>query len=237
MEKINKTLENECPVKVVAGKVTLEGDLCIPPDANGVVVFAHGSGSSRRSPRNRYVGQIIRQVGLATLLFDLLTADEETIDVQTGRYRFDIRLLANRLIGATAWLKQNPETQNMNIGYFGASTGAAAALLAAAEHPEEVAAIVSRGGRPDLARPALPYVKAATLLIVGGRDLPVIAMNRDALNELRTEKKLVIIPNATHLFEEPGAIEEVARFASNWFVNYLTRRAVAPSASQSARWG
>jgi putative phosphoribosyl transferase len=236
MEQIKKELDDVCPVKVNTGKVTLEGDLCIPADATGVVIFVHGSGSSRNSPRNRYVGQILRQVGLATLLFDLLTSDEELVDIQTGRYRFDIRLLANRLIGATAWVKQNPETRNLNIGYFGASTGAAAALLSAAEHQGDVAAIVSRGGRPDLARSALPYVKAPTLLIVGGRDLPVIAMNRNASNELRAEKKLVVISNATHLFEEPGTLEEVARLTSNWFVNYLTRRPVSSTASQSGQW-
>jgi putative phosphoribosyl transferase len=236
MERIKKEFDDVCPVKVDTGKVTLEGDLCIPADATGVVIFVHGSGSSRNSPRNRYVGQILRQVGLATLLFDLLTSDEELVDIRTGRYRFDIRLLANRLIGATAWVKQNPETRNLNVGYFGASTGAAAALLSAAEHPGDVAAVVSRGGRPDLARSALPYVKAPTLLIVGGRDLPVIAMNRNASNELRTEKKLVVIPNATHLFEEPGTLEEVARLASNWFVNYLTRRPVSSAVSQSGQW-
>ena len=235
MDKMNKVLENECPVKVTIGKVTLEGDLCIPPDVAGVVVLVHGSGSSRLSPRNRYVAQIIRQVGLATLLFDLLTPEEEAVDIQTGRYRFDIRLLANRLIGATAWLKQNAETEHMNIGYFGASTGAAAALLATAEHPDDVAAVVSRGGRPDLARPALPYVKSPTLLIVGGRDLPVMAMNRDAANELKVDKKLVVIPGATHLFEEPGTLEEAAKLASNWFVNYLTRKSPAPPVLQHAR--
>ncbi len=219
----NKVLD-ECPVVVTAGKVSLEGDLCIPSNAAGVVVFVHGSGSSRRSPRNKSVGQVLRQSGLATLLFDLLTVEEEKNDVQTGRYRFDIRMLANRLVATTQWLKQNPETKNMNIGYFGASTGAAAGLVAAAEHPDDIGAVVSRGGRPDLARPALPYVKSPTLLIVGGRDLPVMAMNRDAMAELRAEKKLVVIPGATHLFEEPGALEEVAKLATNWFANYLNRR-------------
>jgi dienelactone hydrolase len=216
---------DECSVKVTIGRVTLEGDLCIPPNASGVVVFTHGSGSSsRRSSRNRYVGQVLQQSGLATLLFDLLTEDEEKTDLQTGRYRFDIRLLANRLAGTTQWLKQNPETKNMNIGYFGASTGAAAALMAAAEHSDDVGAVVSRGGRPDLVRTALPYVKSPTLLIVGGRDLPVMAMNRDAFGELHSEKKLIVIPGATHLFEEAGALEEVAKLATNWFVNYLNRK-------------
>ncbi len=219
----NKVLD-ECPVTVTAGKVNLEGDLCLQPNAAGVVVFAHGSGSSRRSPRNRYVAHVLRQSGLSTLLFDLLTIEEEKNDLQTGRYRFDIRMLANRLYATIQWLKQNPETKGMNIGYFGASTGAAAALVAAAEHPDDIGAVVSRGGRPDLARPALPYVKAPTLLIVGGRDLPVMAMNRDAMAELRAEKKLVVIPGATHLFEETGALEEVAKLATNWFANYLNRK-------------
>ncbi len=222
MEK-TKVLD-ECPVKVTAGKVTLEGDLCVPPNASGVVVFAHSNGGRRQSPHHRYVGQVLRQSGLATLLFDLLTVEEERSDLQTGRYRFDIRLLANRLVGTTQWLKQNPATKDMNIGYFGASTGAAAALVAAAEHPDDIGAVVSRGGRPDLARLALPYIKSPTLLIVGGRDLPVMAMNRDAFGELRAEKKLVVIPGATHLFEEPGALEEVAKLATNWFANYLNRK-------------
>jgi putative phosphoribosyl transferase len=222
MEK-TRTLD-VCPVTVTAGKVSLEGDLCIPSNASGLVVFAHGSGSSRKSSRNRYVAQVLRQTGLATLLFDLLTIEEEKMDMQTGRYRFDIRMLANRLVSTTQWLKENPETKDMNIGYFGASTGAAAALLAAAEHSDDIGAVVSRGGRPDLARPALPYVKSPTLLIVGGHDLPVMAINRDAYSELRAEKKLVVIPGATHLFEEPGALEEVAKLATNWFANYLSRK-------------
>jgi len=237
MTNINNRELNECPVKVAFGKTVLEGDLCMTANAAGLVVFVHGSGSSRKSPRNRYVAQLIRQAGLATLLFDLLTVEEESTDMKTGRYRFDIRLLANRIIGTTAWLKQNPETRNIAIGYFGASTGAAAALLASAEHPGDVAAVVSRGGRPDLARSALPYVKSPTLLIVGGRDLPVIAMNRDAYNELHTEKKLVVIPGATHLFEEPGALEEVARLANNWFVNYVaSKQVVSATASASNKW-
>jgi putative phosphoribosyl transferase len=235
MDDTRKFLENECPVRVNAGKITLEGDLCIPPNAPGVVVFVHGSGSSRKNPRNRFVAQVIRQFGMGTFLFDLLTRNEELIDMKTGKFRFDIRLLANRLEGAVEWLKHIPETRNMNIGYFGASTGAAAALLAAAERPDDVGAVVSRGGRPDLARPALPYVKAPTLLVVGGRDLPVMAMNRDAANELRNEKKLMVIPGATHLFEEEGALEEAAKLAANWFVNYLSRRP-APTEVQAGRW-
>lgn len=236
MADINREID-ECPVKVAIDKTILEGDLCMTAKSAGLVVFAHGSGSSRKSPRNRYVAQLIRQAGLATLLFDLLTVEEEAADLKTGQYRFDIRLLANRIIGTTAWLKQNPETKNIAIGYFGASTGAAAALLAAAEHPGDVAAVVSRGGRPDLARSALPYVKSPTLLIVGGRDLPVIAMNRDAYNELHTEKKLIVIPGATHLFEEPGALEEVARLSNNWFVNYLaSKQVVSAAATSSNKW-
>lgn len=221
MEK-TKVLD-ECPVVVTAGKVTLEGDLCVPPDASGVVVFAHVNGNSRRNPRNRYTAQVLRQSGLATLLFDLLTDEEEKNDLKTGRYRFDTRMLANRLVGTMQWLKQNPETKDMNIGYFGAGNGAAAAIIAAAEHPDEIGAVVSRGGRPDLARPALPYVKSPTLLIVSGRDLPVMAMNRDAITELRTEKKLAVIPGVAYL-DEPGALEEVARLSTNWFANYLNRK-------------
>lgn len=233
MEK-TRTLE-ECPVTVTADKVTLEGDLCIPSNAPGVIVFAHSSGSSRKSTRNRYVAQVLRQTGLATLLFDLLTGEEEKMDLQTGRYRFDIRMLANRLAGTMQWLKENPETREMNIGYFGAGTAVAAALTAAAEHPDDIGAVVSRSGRPDLARTALPYVKSPTLLIAGGRDLPVMAMNRDAYAELRAEKKLIVIPGATHGFEEPGALEEVARLATNWFANYLTRKVSYSSGLAGAR--
>src|SRR5919199_4349145 len=168
---------NERLVQVPAGAVTLEANLGVPAGAQGVVLFAHGSGSSRHSPRNRYVAGVLREAGLATLLMDLLTADEETIDLQTRRLRFDIGLLADRLVGATDWLAQNPDTHDLKIGYFGASTGAAAALVAAAERPDAVGAIVSRGGRPDLAGPALARVRAPTLLIVGGWDEPVIALN------------------------------------------------------------
>jgi len=211
----------ECPIRVLAGKVALEGNLCTPENAKGIVLFAHGSGSSRHSPRNRYVAQVLRNAGLATLLFDLLTTDEEAIDIRSGQLRFDIGLLANRLTGATDWLKQNADTRNLNVGYFGASTGASAALVAAVERPNTVSAIVSRGGRPDLAASALPHVKAPTLLIVGGRDFPVVAINRDALGKLQVEKELVIIPDATHLFEEPGALDKVAQLAANWFLSHL----------------
>ncbi len=199
----------------------LDGNLGVSADARGVVLFAHGSGSGRHSPRNRYVAQVLRKAGLATLLIDLLTAEEEEVDLRTRHLRFDIGLLAERLVGATEWLERNPDTQNLRVGYFGASTGAAAALVAAAEHPEPIGAIVSRGGRPDLAGPALPRVTAPTLLIVGGNDFPVIGMNQEAMEQLRTEKRLEIVPGATHLFEEPGALEEVARLAADWFVRHL----------------
>jgi putative phosphoribosyl transferase len=211
----------ERTVRVLAGRVALEGNLCVPANARGVVLFAHGSGSGRHSPRNRYVARSLREAGLATLLIDLLTHEEEEIDLQTRHLRFDIGLLAERLVGATDWLVQNPDTQNLRIGYFGASTGAAAALVAAVERPKFVGAIVSRGGRPDLAGPALPRVAAPTLLIIGGSDHPVIGMNQEALEQLHGEKKLEVVPGATHLFEEPGALEEVARLAADWFVRRL----------------
>lgn len=208
-------------VLVGAGDVELEGDLDVTPGARGVVLFAHGSGSSRHSPRNRQVAQFLQGAGVATLLMDLLTTDEERIDMLTAELRFDIGLLARRLAGATDWLLSNPETSGLAVGYFGASTGAAAALVAAAQKPAAVRAIVSRGGRPDLAGEALARVQAPTLLIVGGHDYTVIEMNREALAELGVEKKMEIVPGATHLFEEPGALEEVARLAADWFSKYL----------------
>lgn len=222
-------------VQIKVGQVTLEGDLSIPGGARGVVAFAHGSGSSRHSPRNRHVAQALRQAGLATLLFDLLTEDEERIDLRSGELRFDIRLLTNRLVGATDWLRRNEETRNLDLGYFGASTGAAAALVAAAERPGVVDAVVSRGGRPDLAGPALALVKAPTLLIVGGHDSLVIVINRQALEKLPGEKKLVIVPGATHLFEEPGALEEVARLAADWFLKYLVGKVAPRSAGEHSQ--
>lgn len=209
-------------VKVSAGPVTLEGMLGLPEGAQGIVVFAHGSGSSRFSPRNQFVAQALREAGLGTLLFDLLTEEEEQADLITMHLRFNIALLSERVIGATDWLTGYSKTRGLAIGYFGASTGTAAALVAAAERPNAVAAIVSRGGRPDLAGRSLSKVKAPTLFIVGGNDFPVIDMNQDALEELKAEKKLVIVPGATHLFEEPGALEEVSRLAAGWFVRYLT---------------
>jgi dienelactone hydrolase len=201
--------------------VTLEGDLSLPKGARGVVLFAHGSGSSRHSPRNRQVARLLNEAKLATLLVDLLTPHEEAIDLQTAHLRFDIPLLAKRLVDATDWLARHPDTRPLRFGYFGASTGAAAALVAAAERPQQIDAVVSRGGRPDLAGPALERVRAPTLLIVGGEDHPVIEMNQAALAQLRCERRLVIIPGATHLFEEPGALAEVARLAREWFERYL----------------
>lgn len=221
MSRTTKRNGEDRLVGVPANSVSLDGNLNIPEGASGIVLFAHGSGSSRHSPRNQYVAQRLREQGLATLLIDLLTPDEERVDLRTRHLRFDIGLLAQRLIGASDWLARNSDTRNLPMGYFGASTGAGAALVAAAELPERVGAVVSRGGRPDLAGPALARVRAATLLIVGGNDIPVIEMNRAALDELRAEKRLEIVPGATHLFEEPGAIEEVARLASRWFERYL----------------
>lgn len=208
-------------VLIPCDSVSLEGDLTIPEGARGIVVFAHGSGSSRLSPRNRQVAAELREATLATLLFDLLTSDEERIDLQTRHLRFDIEFLADRLVGATNWLLRKEETQSLTIGYFGASTGAAAALVAAARRPEHVGAVVSRGGRPDLASSALSAVEAPTLLIVGGLDAPVIDMNREAFEQLRGEKRMEIVPGATHLFEEPGKLEEVARMARDWFEDHL----------------
>lgn len=210
---------------ILVGRVALEGDLTIPMDARGIVLFAHGSGSSRFSPRNQYVARVLRQSGLATFLIDLLTEKEEAADIQGAQYRFNIGMLAERLIGTADWLSRSTKTRKLSIGYFGASTGAAAALVAAAARPEVVRTIVSRGGRPDLAGPALPAVKAPTLLIVGGNDLEVAAINREALGKLQVEKEMVIIPGATHLFEEPGALEEVSRLAANWFGKYLGNQA------------
>jgi putative phosphoribosyl transferase len=212
----------ERTVRVSAGRVTLEGTLAVPDDAYGVVLFAHGSGSSRHSPRNRYVARVLRDRGLATLLVDLLTPDEEAVDLRTRELRFDIGLLAERLVGATRWLAEGPDTRSLRVGYFGASTGGGAALVAAARLPDAIGAVVSRGGRPDLAGEALPLVRAPTLLIVGGYDEPVIGMNREAMVQMRTEVRLEIVPGATHLFEEPGALEDVARLAGDWLARHLS---------------
>ena len=208
-------------VEIKAGSLLLNGELNVPANATGIVLFAHGSGSSRHSPRNQYVATVIRNAGVGTLLFDLLTREEEVIDNYTREFRFDINLLARRLVAATNWLAQQNESSRLRPGYFGASTGGGAALVAAAALGERVGAVVSRGGRPDLAGEALNDVKAATLLIVGGFDGPVIKMNQEAYEQLRCVKDLKIIPGATHLFEEPGKLEEVARLAANWFLNHL----------------
>jgi putative phosphoribosyl transferase len=210
-------------VAINVDDITLDGTLVVPRDANGVVLFAHGSGSSRHSPRNRYVAQILHTQGTATLLFDLLTRHEESMDQYTGELRFDIPFLAKRLVAATRWIANDASTRDLKVGYFGASTGAGAALVAAAELPKVISAVVSRGGRPDLAGSALGLVRAPTLLIVGGEDTPVIAMNREALSHLKCpDKKLAIIPGATHLFEEPGTLEEVANLAAEWFSRHFT---------------
>jgi putative phosphoribosyl transferase len=211
----------ERSVRVATGTVTLEGDLSLPEGARGIVLFAHGSGSGRHSPRNRYVARLLNEGKLATLLIDLLTAAEEAIDLRTAQLRFDIGLLAERLVGATDWLARHEATRALRIGYFGASTGAAAALVAAVERPHADGAVVSRGGRPNLAGAALPRVVAPTLLIVDGNDPLVIELNRAALAQLRCEKQMVIVPGATHLFEEPGALDEVARLARAWFERHL----------------
>jgi dienelactone hydrolase len=211
-------------VDVTAGSAVLGGTLRVPERSLGIVLFAHGSGSGRRSPRNRRVAELLNEARLATLLFDLLTSEEEAVDALTGHLRFNIELLAQRLIGATDWLTRRADVAHLPIGYFGASTGAAAALVAATERSSLVRAVVSRGGRPDLAGPVLPFVRAPTLFIVGGNDSQVIELNRAALAELNCEKRLVIVPGATHLFEEPGALDEVARLASNWYQSHLPRR-------------
>ncbi len=208
-------------VVVHAGTVRLGGELTAPEGATGIVVFAHGSGSSRHSPRNRSVSTSLNKVGLATLLFDLLTAEEELDRANT----FDTALLAGRLTDATRWLLDRPETQGLAVGYFGASTGAAAALWAAAEPDSPAVAVVSRGGRPDLAGPRLPAVTAPTLLIVGGDDEVVLDLNRQAQALLRCENRLAVVPGATHLFEEPGALGKVAELAREWFTGHLGRRA------------
>lgn len=212
-------------VKVKASpSVTLSGNLNIPPGAKGIVVFAHGSGSSRFSPRNRYVARVMQEAGLGTFLFDLLTPNEEEIDNVTRELRFNIPFLADRMVTVTKWLSGNDATSNLNVGYFGASTGGGAAIVAAARMKDDprIKAVVSRGGRPDLARASLRECTVPTLLLVGGRDDVVIDMNQDALDQLAAkEKELRIIPGATHLFEEPGKLEEVARHARDWFVKYL----------------
>jgi putative phosphoribosyl transferase len=211
-------------VQIRAGRAVLSGNLYIPEGATALVLFAHGSGSSRHSPRNQFVARTLNGAGLATLLFDLLMHEEEVLDTQTRELRFNIDLLAERLVEATKWSRQHPQTDGFRIGYFGSSTGGAAALVAAVDAAaEDVDAVVSRGGRPDLAGDALPKVQASTLLIVGGADDIVIELNEKARDRMRCEVKLEIIPGATHLFEEPGALEKVAKLASDWFSLHLTR--------------
>jgi putative phosphoribosyl transferase len=216
----------EHPVRIQAAEVELLGDLTQPTGAEGAVLFAHGSGSSRKSSRNRFVAGALQDAGLATLLFDLLTEDEEAADAMDAHLRFDIDLLARRLIATTDWVRQQPETRELLIGYFGASTGAAAALIAAAQRSDAVRAVVSRGGRPDLADAWLPRVRTPTLLIIGGDDREVLHLNRAALQRLGGPKDLKVVAHATHLFEEPGALERVADLASTWFRRYLKRPAI-----------
>jgi putative phosphoribosyl transferase len=210
-------------VRVVVGDVTLDGDLAVPDAARGVVAFAHGSGSSRHSSRNRFVATALQDAGLATLLLDLLTAEEEAVDLRTRALRFDLGLLAARVAGTVDWLASHPQTSSLPVGLFGASTGGGAALVASVQRPDAVRAVVSRGGRPDLAGDALPAVRAPTLLVVGGADDVVLDLNRAALARLGCTKELSVVPRATHLFEEPGALEEVARLAAGWFTRHLAR--------------
>ena len=215
-------------LSIPIGATTLKGVARIPPGARGLALFAHGSGSGRLSPRNNYVAECLYQSGFATLLFDLLTAEEEEIDAVTAELRFDIPLLTDRLAATTLWTRRQPQFQRLSVGYFGASTGAAAALAAAVRVPG-IGAIVSRGGRPDLAGSALDEVRAATLLIVGGNDPEVLALNRAALERLKCEARLEIVANASHLFVEPGALEQVASLASAWFARHLTAAAPVPA--------
>jgi putative phosphoribosyl transferase len=226
---------DERQVRVGAGGVVLEGGLAVPDRARGVVLFAHGSGSSRHSPRNRFVAGALREGALATLLLDLLTPEEEAADARTRQLRFDIALLADRLVGAIDWLAQQPAARGLPVGLFGASTGGGAALVAAAERPDAVGAVVSRGGRPDLAGDALPTVRAPSLLIVGGDDVAVIGLNRRAMARMSAPVTLEIVPGATHLFEEPGTLEQVARLARDWFVRHLVP-VTEPADSPGAIW-
>ena len=209
-------------VIIPAGKARLSGSLGLAQGANTVVLFAHGSGSSRQSPRNRFVAQKLNDAGLATLLFDLLTGEEEAVDLRTAQHRFNISLLAERLVHVTQWALQNESTRQLRVGYFGASTGAAAALVAAAQLTRDIGAVVSRGGRPDLADEALPLVRAPTLLIVGGEDDVVIGLNEQAKAQMCCDVKVEIVPGATHLFEESGALERVAQLAADWFIHQTT---------------
>jgi putative phosphoribosyl transferase len=218
---MKRVVSDQRSVNVSVDDARLAGDLCVPPGARGLVLFAHGSGSGRFSPRNRSVAEVLVDAGLATLLIDLLTPAEEAEDLRTARLRFDVQLLGDRVIGTIDWLASDPDLTELTVGCFGASTGAAAALIAAAERPQRLAAVVSRGGRPDLAADALPRVSAPTLLIVGGRDGEVIRLNRFAQAQLAGDSRLVIVPGAGHLFEEPGALEKVAELTRDWFLQHL----------------
>ena len=219
------------PVRVPIADQWLDGNFGTPPQASGIVLFAHGSGSSRHSPRNQFVARALEGRGFATLLIDLLTPAEEAVDIRTAELRFDIEMLAGRLVAIIDWLRRRPETASLPIGLFGASTGGGAALMAAAARPQAIAAVVSRGGRPDLAGAALAKVTTPTLLIVGGLDTPVIQMNRDAMKQMHGEVALEIVPGATHLFEEPGTLERVAELAGTWFERYLQPALSTRSAS------
>lgn len=221
MARFTKNEKDHTFVEIQLDLVELEGNLSIPKNSIGIVLFAHGSGSGRMSPRNRFVASELNRNGIGTLLFDLLTRDEEYVDMQTAHLRFNIPLLSKRLVETTDWLLKSFKNSDLNVGYFGASTGAAAALVAASERPDITKTVVSRGGRPDLAGESLGLVKCPTLLLVGGYDDDVIELNKQAMAKLKSEKKLIIIPEATHLFEEPGKLEQVAQHASNWFLQYL----------------
>jgi len=229
----HKNARTPVAVRVAIGDRSLHGDLGLPDHPHGLVLFAHGSGSSRHSPRNQFVAGVLERAGFATLLIDLLTAEEEAVDARTAQLRFDIDMLAGRLVAIVDWLRRRPDVATLPVGLFGASTGGGAALVAAAARPHEIAAVVSRGGRPDLAGPALARVSAPTLLLVGGLDTPVIQMNREAMAKMGGEVVLEIVPGATHLFEEPGTLERVADLAAGWFTRYL-EPAHAASADRSA---
>ncbi len=221
MTREQRTGATRTSIQVPIGDQSLQGDFGLPARPHGIVVFAHGSGSSRHSPRNQHVARALERRELATLLIDLLTPEEEAVDDRTAQYRFDIAMLADRLVTIVDWLRRRSETVSLPIGLFGASTGGGAALMAAGARPDDIAAVVSRGGRPDLAGPSLAKVVTPTLLIVGGLDSPVIEMNRDAMEQLRGEVRLEIVAGATHLFEEPGTLERVAELAGDWFSRYL----------------
>lgn len=215
------SVDTEHPITIPCGEIHLEGLLHIPRHATGIVVFAHGSGSSRFSPRNQYIARRLQNENIATLLFDLLTPEEDAVDSRTAQFRFDIEFLAERLVATTRFIEKNPVLNKLSVGYFGASTGGGAALVAAARLADVIKAVVSRGGRPDLADESLEHVRAPTLLIVGSLDAPVIKMNQEALDKMQCVKKLEIVPGATHLFEETGKLEEVSRLANEWFKRYL----------------